>query len=238
MDRTERHQMKHDEFVERTMQLVERVGANPQPFLVGAAVVVVVVLGAWGYWSMSAARRARTAEWVSQGLAAITAPLASPDEARPADPYRPSFADPAARARAAVARLAEAAEGSAPPARLARALRGIARLQAGDDGALEDLEAAYAEWKDDPTLGGPIQAAYALALEGAGRHEEAVTVWQRLADAEREIYPRDLALAGLARAREAAGDTDGAREAYQRIIDLYGNSAAADEARDALARLE
>ena len=66
-----------------------------------------------------------------------------------------------------------------------------------------------------------------------GRVDEAVATWRELADDTNAGYPSDLALAGLARTLENAGQGEEATIEWQKILDLYPDSPVAAEARRA-----
>ncbi|UCF66512.1 MAG: hypothetical protein JSV80_12025 [Acidobacteriota bacterium] len=239
MDRSKRHQLKHDEFVDGTMRVVQQLVDNPRPIIIGVAAIVVVVLVGWGFTAWSSTSKAERGRELARGLAALSAPIVEQEaDAKPDDLYRPRYTSARARAEAASERLAELASASGKQGSLARALRGIALIEAGQpEAAAELLGRASNELAQDPTMGTLVQAAHARALEQLGRYDEAAAVWAALLDGD-ERYPRQLALEGQARTLEAKGDVAAARTAWQEIVDLYKDSPTAAAAREALARLD
>ncbi len=237
MDRRQRKQMKQDAFVEHTRSLVERFEENPRPWVIGAIAVVAVSLIGLGTWRFVESRREHAADRLARAQAALLAPIVTDETPNPDDPYRPTFSSAEERAARALERLAEAESGSTRA--LVRFLEGTTALEAGRvEEAIAALEQARDALGDDPTLGGPVEAALATAYGEADRLDEAIDLWTRLADEEADkAYPGDLALAGLARALDKAGRSEEARERWQAIVDLYPSSPAAAEARRALDRL-
>lgn len=237
MDRQERKQIKHDEFVDTTFKVFQYLEDHPKPFLYGAIAIVLAVVGVFAArmlahsWSESAAQK------LSRGQAALEAQVTTSEAPRPNDPYRPVFASAEARAREAATRLEEAAKSGSSAGMIAKYLRGVALLQAGDAaGAVAHLEEAAQALGSDPSVGVAVRAALAEGYSAAGRGDKSIESWKALAG-EGSGYPRDLALAGLGRALERAGKRDEAKSTFQQIVDSFPSSAAANTARAALARL-
>jgi len=236
MDRQERKKIKQDEFVDWTMRLFQHMEENPRPWILGAVAVIVVIVGGFGLHTWSRHRAEAAADLFTRAQAALEAPLARDEAPKPDDPYRPTFATPEERLAEALKRLEAAEATPAPLGDLALWLHGEALLEQGKaDEAVEELRRAADRLGDDPTMGGPVKAALAKGLAAAGKYDESVALWEELTDAEAG-YPGDLAWEGLAKAREAKGDAEGARAAWQQVLDLYPQSPVAAAARVALGR--
>jgi len=234
MDRITRKEMKHDEFVDGTMRLLRVIEENPRPLLWSAAAILLVVVAVSGVWTFLSSRRDAAADLLSRGEAAYFAAVVEDGSARPDDPYNPSFPGEEARTEAALSRLEEAAAGFGPGAKLAEYLEGAVLLEAGKpDQAAEKLQQALDALGSDPTLGGPVKALLASALNQTGQRERALELWAELAD-EGSGYPRDLALFALGRSQQKAGQTDKARETLQEIVDLYPESPMVSRAKEIL----
>lgn len=239
MARLSRKEIKHDEFVDSTWRVIQKVEDNPRPYVLGAAIIVGLLLGGWGLWAFASARSARAMDGLTRGLAALEAPVVDSSQGtqpQPDDPYAPTFAEPNARVQAAVARLSEAAGSSG--SRLATYLHGVALLQAGQaEQAVSSLETAHQALGSDPSVGPAVTASYARALELTDPNR-AAELWSQLVNSdEKSVIPQDWALAGLGRARALAGDSAGAIEAYRRLTTEFPNSRWTDEATSALAKL-
>lgn len=234
MDRITRKEMKHDEFVDGTMRLLRVIEENPRPLLWSAAAILALVVCVSGVWTFLNSRRDAAADLLSRGEAAYFAPVAEDGSARPDDPYNPSFPSEELRTEATLARLEKAAGGFGPGARLAEYLEGAVLLEAGrPDQAVEMLQQALDALGSDPTLGGPVKALLATALEQTGQGERALELWAELSD-EGSGYPRDLALFALGRSQQRAGQADKARETLQEIVDLYPDSPMVGRAKEIL----
>ncbi|MBP7149774.1 MAG: tetratricopeptide repeat protein [Acidobacteria bacterium] len=237
MDRVSRKKIKQDEFVDSTMHVFEWVEQHPKPLLYGAGGIVLAVLAVWGFMTFTARSASRASELLAQGQAALDAPVVANQPAKPADPYAPTFSSANERAQAAAKRLEDAAGRWGTPGHLARYLHGVALLRGGNAaGALTELQQAEDDLGGDPTIGPLVRAATAEALLQAGRTADAVEQWRKLATAD-SGYPRDLALEGLGRALEKAGNRDEAAKSYRELTDLYPNSPVLADAKRALARL-
>jgi tetratricopeptide (TPR) repeat protein len=230
--RLKRKDMKQDEFVDASMRAVQRLESNPRPVIYGAIAVLVVIFGAVVIWQVAAGMEARSAEQVARGQAAVMARVGGEEPAAPDDAYQPRFETIEARGRGAAERL-DGASGE-----LAEYLRGAALLDAGEtERAVAELEQAAAAYAGDPTLAGPVKAALAGAYGRADRTEESIELWRELATSETVEFPRDVALASLARELEATGETGEALDAWREIVDLYPNSPLRRDAEQAVGRL-
>ena len=83
MARQTRKQMKHDEFVETTVSVVQRIQDNPRPYVMGVAGVLVLVVAAWALMYFSASSRNAAADRFAQGLAAFEDCLRSTQVVKP-----------------------------------------------------------------------------------------------------------------------------------------------------------
>ncbi|MFN7965144.1 MAG: tetratricopeptide repeat protein [Acidobacteriota bacterium] len=237
MDRVERKQLKQDEFVETTRTLVHRIEDNPKPWLYGAVgVVAVVAVSLVVNWLISG-QSTKASDLLTRGQAAMVAPVGG-EAPRPNDPYRPVFSSEAERAKAAIDRLNEAS-GSGVLGESARYLHGVALLESGDAaGAVRELETAASSLGSDVSLGPIVRAALAGAYSANNQHDKALEVYTTLAADTNGWYPRDLALAGKARAQEAKGQKADAKGTWEQLIDLFPQSSLVTDARSAVERLK
>ncbi len=237
MDRLDRKQIKHDEFVESTFKVFQWFEAHPKPFLIGAAALVVATVAVWGVTRLTASSANSSADLLARGQAAFDAPVAVGEAPKPDDPYRPTFSSDTERAKKAAARLAEAADKAGGSAgKVAAYLQGIALVEAGDGpGAVKVLEGAASSLGGDATLGGPVKSGLAHAYELAGQADKAADTWKGLTtDAS---YPKDVALTGLGRALEKQGKREDAKAAYKQVVDQFPGSPMSAAAKSALERL-
>lgn len=239
MDRSQRHELKHDELVDGTLTILHRIEANPKPWLYGAiGVVGAVGIGLLVSWWIGQ-RAMKASDLLARGQAAMIAGVGGEQPPRPNDQFHPIYGSEAERAQAAVQRLAEASGAGGSVGSIARYLHGVAMLEAGDAaGAVKELEGAVMSLGADPSLASPARAALAAAYTAAQQHDKALEVYTNLAADTGNWYPRDLALAGKAKAQEALGRREDARGTWQQLIDLFPQSTLLSEARAATERLK
>ena len=113
----------------------------------------------------------------------------------------------------------------------------VAAFYVGDcQTQLGNTEAAIAAFTQAAEGGGSLVASMALyrlgQLErGLGNAEAAVGYFDRLLDNPRSLFPRGEALMAQAGAHEEAGDQRAALATYQRVLDDFGDSYVAVDAR-------
>ena len=113
----------------------------------------------------------------------------------------------------------------------------VAAFYLGDcQSQLGNTEAAIAAFTHAAEAGGSLVSSMALyrlgQLErGLGNAEGAVVYFDRLLEIPRSLFPRGEALMAKAGAHEEAGDARAALAAYQRVLDDFGGSYVAVEAR-------
>ncbi len=113
----------------------------------------------------------------------------------------------------------------------------VAAFYVGDcQSQLGNTEAAIAAFTQAAEAGASLVSSMALyrlgQLErGLGNAEGAVAYFDRLLETPRSLFPRGEALMAKAGALEEAGDQRAALAAYQRVLDDFGDSYVALEAR-------
>lgn len=114
----------------------------------------------------------------------------------------------------------------------------VARVYLGEIAATEgDTERAAELWREfldehpEHMLGAQVRLNLYALERGAGRGEEVVAELQEIVDDEDPPLPRDVALYELAVTLEELGREDEAAERYQRLVDEFGQSPYAVEAR-------
>lgn len=237
MDRVERKHLKQDELVETTRSIVHRIEDNPKPWLYGALSVVgaVALLLVFNWFITS--RNTKASDLLTRGQAAMVAPVGG-ETPRPDDPYRPVYSTESERAKATLDRLNEATAAGGALGQSARYLHGVALLDSGDAaGAVRELETAVAGLGTDVSLGAPVRAALAGAYAANNQSDKALELFTTLAADTNGWYPRDLALAGKARAQEALSKQADAKATWEQLIDLFPQSTLVTDARTAIDRL-
>jgi tetratricopeptide (TPR) repeat protein len=238
MDRVERRRLKHDELVDGTANILHRFEQNPKPWIYGAGAIVAAVAVLLIANSVISAQHRKSADLLARGQAAMFSQVSTASAAKPNDPYAPSFNTEAERVATATQRLSDAKSAWGSAGKLARYLLGVTKLEAGDAaGAVSELEVAARDLAGDATLAAPARIALAQAYAAAGQNDKALSLFTELAADTTQWYPRDVALAGKARAQQALGQASDAKGTWQQLIDLFPASPLLDEAKRTVEKL-
>lgn len=220
--------IREDEVQSFLITAVERVMERPKFYaslLGGLLCAGLVVVGVVNYLE---SRADQSSQELAEAMKVYGAEV-DPDNADPDDPTTPIFASKEARAEAAKAKLASVQGGISGD---------VAQLYQADL-ALAEGDAAKAReiWLD--FLGSHSEHALALsvrlnlmALDRAeGKAEEVAEELQTQLDSAVKELPEDVILFELAQTRDVLGQTEEARELYQRLVDEYPQSPYTAEAR-------
>ena len=214
-------EMKHDEFVEAAFDFTHWLEKNWKTVVIVAGAILVVALMVYG-WIWSAERNREQAEQlVAQGIVhyerAQTVDFADPNELSAALDQFDSAIDASSRSRAAES---------------ARFYRGAALYRLG---RTEDAMAALGEIANGdavaPTLAWTATSLLAEVYVGAGQNDRAVELLSSAASRDDPAFPTDLALLQLGRIQREDGDSDAARESWQRLVDEFWNQRDMDAAQ-------
>lgn len=232
MARMTRKEIKHDEFVDGTWRVVERLETYIKPILIGAGAVVAAVVVIAGLVAWQRAQANEKADILAQGMAAFSGRIATDEPAEPADPYAPTFESEQQRQDATLERLEKAVDAGGDIGHVAAYLKGVALIRADRaNEAIPILEDAVRHLGDDPALGGPIRARLAHAHAAVGAPDKALEIWQELA-AEGSGYARDVAMLEVARLQAGQNDGAAALQTCNELLELYPNSPVARKAED------
>lgn len=218
MARISRKQLKQDEFVGAAVDASHWLEQHWMLLVKTAVPVLLVLLAALGFWSYRRHSQEEAQELLAQGLRQY--------EQAQAD----GFASPE-QLNAALAVFEQVVDraGSAPAGRVARFYQGVVLYRLGRmDEATPALEEASSTSKPD-TLSVTAQAMLADVHAAAGRHEKAVALLTELAEGSQPLYPPEEALLKLGWVHTQAGNQEEARRTWQRLLDQYPQSAAAQE---------
>ncbi len=158
-------------------------------------------------------------------------------EAEAADEAELSFASEAERRAAAKSRLESVREeyGATVSGSLAAVYLGRIAASDGDTELARELWSEYlAENGDDHALGVAVRLNLYGLDRAEGRAEEVAAELRGAVAMESPALPKEALLFELAATLEQLGDEDGAREAFQRIVDEYPESGYAVRARQQL----
>ena len=148
------------------------------------------------------------------------------------------FATEAEKCRAALDRLEPIVEryASLPSGRMAAFYAADCQVRLGS------LDAAIEAFSQATEARGTLVSAMALYRLGQlerqrDNAEAAVGYFDRLLDAPRNLFPRGEALIAKARAYQEAGDARAALASYQKVVEEFGDSYIAGEARTQISEL-
>ena len=146
------------------------------------------------------------------------------------------FDDPAQLETALISFDAAAKKGgSGSVGQVATFYRGVSlhRLGRNEDAIAALLEVADSETAN-PTLAGSSKALLAEIFQATGETDRAVDLLQGLIDADPPIYAVDQALLALGKIRMERGESELARQDWQRIVNEFPARGAVEEARTLL----
>lgn len=231
MDRQQRHDLKHDKFVDEIGSLSLRARANQRGLLAIAAAMIGIAVIAFGIYFY----RNNREENAQQALAvAIDTSNGTVGDTKPEGSTAPHFKTEAERT-AASERLFKDVQGkfgSSDAADVAGLY--VARMAAsrGDVKTARELLEKFVSEHDDNILAGSARySLYQLRIETGEAAKVATEVEEELAKGEPAL-PGDSLLLLLAQAYEVQGNSAKSKEAYRRITSEFPESPyAVDAAR-------
>ncbi|MEM9407656.1 MAG: tetratricopeptide repeat protein [Acidobacteriota bacterium] len=225
-----RQEMKRDEVREWMEVAIDWIAENVRLLIgIAGAIVGVLLLGAL-LLSVQASRAEAGQEELSGAMRIFSAAIDTVSADPEADP--PSFAteeDRAAAAKSAFETLASSRGGDT--ARIAQIYLGTLAAREGD------LATARTQWQNgldglsDTALSASIRMNLLSLDRQEGRHEAIIESMQAELEKSSPLLPLDVVLYELARALDATGAAEQARDRYQQLIDEHPGSQFATEAR-------
>ncbi|MGE3277816.1 MAG: tol-pal system YbgF family protein [Vicinamibacterales bacterium] len=244
MKHSERQHLKDNElavFLGHVQDFVEEHNKTLTTVL-GAALVIGVVVGGYVWWTsrVNGQAQALLAEAMVVAEAPVTPPTPPTGESldQPVAP-QPGYPTEQARLEAALPKFMAAADAypSTDAGLTARYEAASAMVSLGrfDDAVTQyDRVAADA----DGVLVSMARLGKAEAQLRAGKFDEAIAGFKAVADDAQSMVPREAVLLELARAYEAAGQTDQARTTLNEIVEQHAESPTAAAAKEELDRLK
>jgi tetratricopeptide (TPR) repeat protein len=233
MKRELKKQIKQDEFVSWLDHTLTWLRAHEREAKMTGAIVLAVAVGWLGLSTWTKARARAAEEDLAAALKTFHAPVAGEPDAEPGGQVK-VFATAAERNRQAAQELAEVHRryGSQPAGRRARYYEGLSRLELGQFDEAQKALSEVAAVRDDEELAPALARLQLAELEQRrGRTDEAVKLYQQMADDASLTLPRDHVLMALSSTLENARRLPEAREAYRRLADEFPDSVYASEAR-------
>ncbi len=223
--RVSRKQLKQDEFVEAAADAGHWIEEHWADLLKWIAVAVVIVVAVLSWFAYSKSKREATEKLLATSLLEYR------------QLQKGGFADPAEldKLLGSFDEVSDRA-GNSASGQVAQFYRGAVLFRLGrTDEAVSTLEGVAAS----PSIGGSLasttDAMLARIYTDSGQRDKAIEQLNKSLQSERPDLPKDQLLLTLARIYEDSGDMDGARRAWQQIVDDFPTSPGAGQARRRLA---
>jgi TolA-binding protein len=243
MKRTERHQLKQDQFVSTLQDTFDRIERNRTQVTVAVVAIVVLALAVGGFMWWRQHRNAQAAAMLAEAMAVAEAPVApatpppsAPGATPAAQPQTPppgSYPTEQAKLEAAVPKFMAAAEAypSTASGLAARyhAAAGLAAL--GRDKEAEQRYREAIEAGGTSLYARMAQLGLAEVQVRQKQYDPAINALKDLSTAAKDDLPVDGILMQLGRAYLLAGRKAEATQAFKRITDEFPTSLYAAEAR-------
>jgi len=240
MKAKERHHLKENDFATNLRRATDAVEGNRRPIVAGLGMLVLVVVigGAYFYSRRHTANAA--GEMLGTAMAIEQSPIAPPSTLPGAKQQPGTYPTEQAKNDALLASYQQVATSyPSTPSGLAASYHAASTLLAMGryDEAVAAFRAVTTKAGETSFYGTLAQLGAAEALEGAGKHDDAIKGLTDLAALRDGALPVDGVLMELARACLKAGKVQDARAAFKRVVDEFPSSAYVDDARQQIAAL-
>jgi len=235
----ERHHLKQNEFVQTTAKVVETFQANRDRYTLIAGIVAIVLLigGGWMWWNKrtndQASARLGIAMAIEQAQVVPAPTLPGATQAPGTYPTEQARDEAAMKAYQSVI----ADYGSTSAGLTARYQSAVLLASMGKTTEADAAFQAIANDAKTSVYAAPSRLAHAEMLLAAGKTDDAIKAFSDLSAERDGTLPVDGVLMQLARAYLKAGKTQEARATFKRVVDEFGQSPYAAEARQQLTSL-
>jgi predicted negative regulator of RcsB-dependent stress response len=238
MKAKERHQLKQNEFAETTLRTIDVLKTNQRQITLSAIAVLLVAGGIGGFLLYRSSQANEAGAKLGTAMAIAQATI-SPASTLPGAKQPPgTYPSENARSEASIKALQEviAAYPGTPAALTAKYETAGELLDLGRHAEAEKLFAEVAAANSE-LYTAVARLGVAQAKVGTGQYDDAVKLLTELAANRDGTLPIDGVLIQLGQVYVKAGKPKDARAAYQRVVDEFGDSSYASEARQQLAAL-
>jgi predicted negative regulator of RcsB-dependent stress response len=221
---TRKELLKPDEVQEAAFELGHWLEENWRTVAAGAGAVAVVgaLLGGWLWYGQRQAVEAQALLAQAQGVFARAETNAFIDDGE------------LAAALDAYDQVIDAT-GNRQPGQVAHYYRAIVLHRLGrDEDAIRDLEVVISRQSNPPTLRGSAENFLADLYVGTDQVDRAIDMLRACSEDGESGLPPSVALVKLGRVYLKQGETQQARDAWQRVLDEYPQQPVATEARQLL----
>jgi TolA-binding protein len=231
MDRQQRHNLKHDKFVDEIGALSTRARENQRLlYIIGGAVVVLALL-VWGVYFYRSTRESKAQDALASAIETNEATVeATPNPSRPKT--GPTFKSEDERNAAAEKQFVEvrAKYSGTKAADVAELYLARTAAAKGDSASAKKMLQDFIDDHAGNILAGAARfSLYQLRIDGGEAPQVAVELNAELTKAD-PILPGDSLLLLLAHAYEVQGNEAKSRDAYRRITTEFPDSPYALEA--------
>lgn len=236
MKRSERHRLKENELSHALTEATARLADRQRAFGLVGAIVLLLVLVAGGYWAWRTRTETRAQVMFTGALAVIQSPVEAPkaDASGKIAQAPGTYPTIVSRAEVALTKFTEVAE-AYPSAKAGIAARYYAASALAMLGRPAEAVTRYQGVVD---RAGPKNFYGRMAqlgvIEGhvqAKQYDQAIAKAQALANANDDTLPRDAMLMELGRAYAAAGKKTEAKQAFEKVLTEFPESAYIEEAK-------
>lgn len=222
-----KHDIREDEVQSFLITAIERFQDNPSLYIGVIVGILALGVGITGGVALMDSRAAAGHESLATAMRYFEAPIVEAD-AKPDDAAQPSFATEEER-RAKVEEALGQVSGSA--ADLAELYQARLALDSGDTEKARKIWEGFLRSNKNHALGVAVQLNLIELDRAEGKTQEVADRLQQQLDGTAKTLPEDVILFQLAKTRQALGETQDAKDLYQRILDDYPSSPYAADAR-------
>ena len=230
--RLSRKEIKRDEFMETVGGALEWIQVHARTLLGIVAAVVVAAIVMALFYSFSQRREERADEALAAALIVYQAPV-DPATANADDPSAPTFVDAVSRSQAAEPLFQGVRDdfGGSDAGLIATAYLGQIAAERGDTQRARAMWEEFVGKAGDHMLAAEVQVNLMGLDRSEGRGDELVTRLRAMLSGADDGLPHDLLWYQLALTLDSLGRDGEAREAYQRLVEDFPQSAYAATAR-------
>jgi TolA-binding protein len=242
MKRSERHRLKENELSHVFNEASTRLAEQQRTFGLIAALVVVLALGAGGYWAWHTRSETRAQVMLDAALSVVQSPVdvPKPDANGKVAQAPGTYPTIAARAEAALVKFTQVSD-AFPSAKAGIAARYYAAAALTMLGRYPEAATRFQEVVDraGPTAfyGRMAQLGAIEAQVQAKQYDQAIAKAQALSTSTDDSLPRDAMLMELGRAYAAAGKKTEAKQTFDKVLTEFPESSFIDEAKAAVSNL-
>ncbi|HYO77747.1 MAG TPA: tetratricopeptide repeat protein [Thermoanaerobaculia bacterium] len=225
MDRQQRHDLKHDKFVDEIGVLSSKARANQRLLLAIAGSIVALALIAYGVYFFRSNREQNAQQALATAIETFDAPIGDAPAGQPVPPG-PRFKTEPERTAAAEKQFKDVQakfSGSDASDIAGLYLARIAMTRGDAATARKALEEFVGDHDDHILVGTARYSLYQLRLENGEAAQVATELQGQLDNADAAL-PTDAMLALLAQAYEVQGNREQSQEAYRRLASEFPDS--------------